>query len=554
MADASYDAVIIGGGHHGLVAACYLQDAGMSTVVLERQHELGGAMCSDENTAPGFLSNQCAHSTRFYIHPAYSDFKLAEKGLDLVFPELSEGMVFDNDKCFVPYHCYPVVDKATGRSQFDAKRLGKTLAQIARFSERDAETTRHITEKWNKEWGAAWIDVCYNPPTPWGEKNAIEQLMDDPSSGIEPIWQFMTIPRLAYDLYESPEMQVDFMRTAQKSCILHMNEVIGIDQLLGVIALGAGITAHSIVIGGTHAITHALQKAFTMMGGKFFVSNEVDRIIIENETAKGVRLLDGTEIEAKKLVVSTADPTQTILRFIGEEHVSHKIAHRARTIDYGVGVLWGFVALHEAPNYKAAAWNPDVLDMPKVLWGPCDPGYLKHKFQAEAYVFGYPRRLCVFSGRDTPWDPIRAPKGKHIIMFEEFSAPASYFSEREWIKIKHEFFDHLIQQWGEYAPNMTWDNVIGINCESSYDTEKRNINMREGDTAVGKSVASQMGRFRPFPEVSRYRIPPIKNLYLTGAGTHYAGGTGRGNSYCCFKVIAGDYGLKKIWEEKGRPY
>lgn len=156
--------------------------------------------------------------------------------------------------------------------------------------------------------------------------------------------------------------------------------------------------------------------------------------------------------------------------------------------------------------------------------------------------------------RATPWDPIRAPKGKHIIMFEEFSAPGSYFSEREWIKIEHEFFDHLIRQWGEYAPNMTWDNVIGISCESSYDTAKRNINMIEGDTVVGKMVASQMGRFRPFPEVSRYRIPPIKNLYLSGAGTHYAGGTGRGNSYSCFKVIAQDYGLKKIWEEKGRAY
>ena len=78
MPDASYDAVVIGGGHHGLILACYLQDAGMSTVVLERQHELGGAMCGDETTLPGFLSNPCAHSTRFYIHPAYNDFNLPE--------------------------------------------------------------------------------------------------------------------------------------------------------------------------------------------------------------------------------------------------------------------------------------------------------------------------------------------------------------------------------------------------------------------------------------------------------------------------------------------
>jgi len=204
VADAGYDAVIIGGGHNALVTACYLALNGLSVAVFERQHELGGGACSDELPLPGFLSNSCAHSTRFYGCPAYADFSLAEKGLDLVFPELSEGMVFDNEKCLVPYHCYPVVDKATGRTEFDPKRLEKTFAQIARFSERDAETTRYLTEMWTKRWGAAWLDMYYNPPTPWGEKNAIEQLMDDPSSGVEPVWQFMTIYRLAYDLYESP--------------------------------------------------------------------------------------------------------------------------------------------------------------------------------------------------------------------------------------------------------------------------------------------------------------------------------------------------------------
>ena len=81
MPDTSYDAVIVGGGQHGLILGCYLQNAGMSTAIFERHHELGGGICGDEIPIPGFLANPCAHWTRFYSHPAYADFNLSEYGL-----------------------------------------------------------------------------------------------------------------------------------------------------------------------------------------------------------------------------------------------------------------------------------------------------------------------------------------------------------------------------------------------------------------------------------------------------------------------------------------
>ena len=79
MADKSYDALVVGGGHHGLIIACYLQKTGMSTAILERQAKLGGAVTSEEGPVSGFLLNECAHFTRFYSHPAYDDFNLREK-------------------------------------------------------------------------------------------------------------------------------------------------------------------------------------------------------------------------------------------------------------------------------------------------------------------------------------------------------------------------------------------------------------------------------------------------------------------------------------------
>jgi len=75
MPDTSYDAIVIGGGHHGTIIACYLQHAGLKTLVCERQHELGGGACGEELPLPGFIQNTCAHFTRVWTHPVYTDFQ-----------------------------------------------------------------------------------------------------------------------------------------------------------------------------------------------------------------------------------------------------------------------------------------------------------------------------------------------------------------------------------------------------------------------------------------------------------------------------------------------
>jgi len=87
MGDASYDAIVVGGGHHGLIIACYLQRAGMKTAIFELQPILGGSVTSAEGPMPGFTFNPSANWTRFYGHPAYKDFNLREKGLEYIFPD-----------------------------------------------------------------------------------------------------------------------------------------------------------------------------------------------------------------------------------------------------------------------------------------------------------------------------------------------------------------------------------------------------------------------------------------------------------------------------------
>ena len=554
MADRTYDAIVVGGGHQGTIIACYLQNAGLQTVVYERQHELGGGACGEALPLPGFLQNPCAHWTRFYGHPAYSDFKLRERGLTYVYPEHSEGMIYDDGTSFMGLTAWRVTDKDTGKAEFDEKNAQFTIDQIARFSKRDSEVAYDLLEKYRTKWRSAFHEWRYNPPTPWEVPDAFERLMDDPDAPIPREYQFYTSQQVAYDLFESDYLRTLFMRSCMTSSGVFPNDGIGVYKILHTLGLILSWEPASIAIGGTHAITHALQRAFSSMGGEFVVETPVKKAIIENGKAVGVELFDGRQIAARKVVVSDLNTTQTVHSLIGAEHVPEKIAHRAKNVlKDRAQLFWGNFALHELPQYTAAKDFPEIGMCPRLNWGPKDADYFATRHQAELFVKGIPDKLVAIVAPDSIWDRTRAPEGKHTILIEQFTAPYRFFSDSEWLRMKKDIVKVMLEQWSWYAPNMTEDNVIGTFITTPMDTKMRNLNMPQGGWTAEDMIASQMGRMRPFPELAHYRLP-VENLYLASAAAHSGPGIGRGSGYNCFKVIAEDYGLPKIWEEKGRSY
>jgi len=186
---------------------------------------------------------------------------------------------------------------------------------------------------------------------------------------------------------------------------------------------------------------------------------------------------------------------------------------------------------------------------PRLYIGPRNADYIATRYCAEILVNGMASRLFLFTGADSVWDKSRAPEGKHIIGVEEFSAPARFFSPTEWEHIRNEFAFEIVEQWGEYAPNMTHDNVIASRVVTPYDIQSRHINMPGGSIACGDMLLSQQDRFRPTPELSNYRTP-VKNFYLCSSAAHSGVGTGRGSSYCCYQTIAEDFNLKMVGEKK----
>jgi phytoene dehydrogenase-like protein len=215
--------------------------------------------------------------------------------------------------------------------------------------------------------------------------------------------------------------------------------------------------------------------------------------------------------------------------------------------------FWGTFALHEQPKYKAAAFNPDCDSMPRTLVGPKDPFYLAEMQRLECSMYGIPNKLCWFAGPDSIWDKTRAPLGKHLLQIEQYTGDMRYFSKDKWAEMRRKFPKKLTKQYQIYATNMTEDNIIDTYFDTCIETSSRNINFRNSCVSVGAMIPSQMGRFRPIPELAQYKTP-VDNLFLCSATTHVGGGIRGSCGYNCYKVIADEFGLKKHWEEKGRSY
>ncbi len=554
MADATYDVVIIGAGHNGLTAACYLADEGLDVAVFERRHEVGGGASTEEMAAPGFLCNNHAHWMIFWLSPPYRDFKLWEKGLHFIVTDPSGTFIFDDGTAAVSY-AWHETDPKTGVTTFNQKNAERTMREFSRFSKRDGEIGWEYYEKYSKYWRDAWLKHCFNPPTPPNVKDPLEELCDNPDeTWFDPWYQFATVHQVVDDLFDSVELRIWGMRAGMAGRGIYPEDCGGLSIIPHVIGNVYSWSPPLLPLGATHSVAHALQKTLSEKGGKYFVLSECDQILLEGGRAAGIRLLDGTEIRARKAVISNVDHQQTLFRFIGEDKFSDRVRRRAKHMRYDRGqIFWSHFAIHELPNWKALDFNPDIPAL-RNFWGPKDEDYMGTKHKAEIYANGLPSKLIIHDAYDSRWSPSHAPKGKHIVLSEQYAAPGHYYTEREWLRMKKEILDLTIKQWQWYAPNMTWDNIIGVYANSPWDSYLRNINMLDGCMVCLSEISSQIGRYRPTPELSGYKVPGVESLYLCSSANHVMGAVFSASGYNCYKVIAQDLGLPKPEDKYGRDY
>jgi phytoene dehydrogenase-like protein len=148
MADATYDAVIIGAGHNGLALGTYLAKSGWDVAIFEKRAEEGGGLCTEELTRPGFLHNvHCNYHTLVGVSPVYADLELEKHGLRYELPPVQMGSVFDDGTALTIH-----------------TDLDKTCASIARFSQKDADTFRRLIEETKGYLDLILVTLMYSPP------------------------------------------------------------------------------------------------------------------------------------------------------------------------------------------------------------------------------------------------------------------------------------------------------------------------------------------------------------------------------------------------------
>jgi phytoene dehydrogenase-like protein len=544
MADKSFDAIIIGGGNKGLVLAMYLAKyGGMDVAILESRHELGGGWSSEESAAPGFMTD--THATtiaKFYHEPIMTwDFpEFEEKGAKWSSYDVSHGSIFKEDNSSIAFY-----------SEESDPDQTKSAAQIARYSQKDADTWIAWWKKFQEKIKPAFYKTLFNPPPPDGVLDPIEKAYGDPSLGIEPIWYVKSPIELLRDLFESEEIHAHLLRIvyAWSGNQPIDNNAAGMSQFLGNFLF----SQYGQVEACTHNWAHVCHKIFLENGGSSFTKHEVEKVLIENGKAKGVRLTDGTEIEARKLVVSTLDPAALCFKLIGAEYFEDRTVRRVKHLaNRGITITWYHWATHELPKYTAAEMNPVIEKTAAVNLISKDPEALIRE-SAWRKLGKVPPDLSLMTWAHSKTDKKRAPEGKHICGSEQFVVPADVLSEKEWRTFKKQHAEDVIAHWGKFAPNMNWDNVIDYDPLTPFDCLRLNNMGPTGNWAIVDNIPSQMGRFRPVPELARHRTP-VKNLYATGSAWPFTGAALMSQGYNCYKVIAEDFDVSKPWDEDGRPF
>jgi beta-carotene ketolase (CrtO type) len=550
MADATFDAVIVGGGNKGLLLAMYLMKyGGMSVGIFERRHEIGGCLATEETSAPGFRGNTHANIILpMYYLPVWRDFpEFWEYGGRWDQHLCSDGFVFkNNDTCLSIYS-----------TKHDPNQE-RTAEQIARFSKKDAEKWLSLAAlERSKEYWRVQADLIFNPAefrvAPEILNRQIEVFPKLVEAGFTPDGVVLTASskRMIEEWFESPELQSCILRFAVSS-VNDINEP-------GWGATAMGFASYLPLIGfapgGTHQIAHAAHQILVQMGCSFFTHAEVDKVIIENGAATGIQLMNGSQVKANKIVVSAGmSPHQLCFDLIGRENIDPMLAKRVELIEKTFGCLmWYTFAVHEAPKYKAEAFNPDIHECEWLGMQPdSSPDHIARECMYMKMGQWPPfEDYAPTVGCHSLADPSYAPPGKHVVQNEQLAPPAAKHTEKEWLEIKKRYADELIQIWKDYAPNMTWDNVIGVDTNSPYD------NLRMKNLAPNGTMAGidrnywQVEGNRPTPELANHRTA-IKNLYATGGCWHLGSNAGSSESYNCYKIIATDLGLGKPWEESDK--
>ncbi|MGC1766534.1 MAG: FAD-dependent oxidoreductase, partial [Pseudolabrys sp.] len=298
----TYDGIIIGAGHHGLILGSYLARAGLDILLVDRRLTYGGGLCTREVTLPGFYHN--LHSiNHFHISetPWFKDLNLDER-VTYITPRYEFGQAHHDGSALV-----------LGRD------LEESVANIARFSKKDAATFREWNRKAEKITAQIFLPERYSDPL---SKTEREALLSHTALGRE----FLEVSNrqpldVVRELFENEHVQLLFLFKVSLFGTWLVDTLSKTSPMGSVIRAFDLESGYQLCQGGSFNLARGLMESFIAAGGSFQPQINVSRIVIENGRATGIELIDGRTVLAKQFVASTLDVHQTFENLIGREQL-----------------------------------------------------------------------------------------------------------------------------------------------------------------------------------------------------------------------------------------
>jgi len=496
----NYDAIIIGAGHNGLVAANYLAKAGKKVLVLERCEIAGGQLVT-ESFGDGFMADSLHASAQ--LRPDI----VRDLGLRLQAPSAR------------PPYVALLGDGKRLTIDADPERARESIRE---FSSRDAERWPEFVAFMNR--AAAFFDAAYRTPMP--RLPHFAPLREGlPLAGL--LWKlrrlggrdmFRIVRAMSMSAEEFTDQwfESEALRAAVAALAIH-------GSALGPMSAGTGFTlmhnwlnrgglAHQPSADGVGQITDALVAALKSRGGEVRVSADVQQIIVDRERASGVRLGSGEEITAA-LILSAADPRHTFLKLVGAPELPPEFVWEAQSIK-----LRGCVAkVHVETNGQHGLPEGTLAVAPSIK-------YLERAYDAAKYG----------EISQQPYLEVTT-RGNVVSMHFQFAPYALRHSD--WGAARAQVEQRAIDTLDTYCQGFK-ASVKRTHSITPHDLESR-YGLSEGDLNHGQLILDQIFFMRPLPGWSNHATP-IDGLYLCGAGVHGGGGisgaSGRNAAKMALKV------------------
>jgi phytoene dehydrogenase-like protein len=509
------DAVIIGGGHNGLVCAAYLAAAGLKVTVLERRRVVGGAAVTEE-FHPGFRNSVAAYTVSLLNPKVIRDLDLPRHGLRVVERKIANFLPLD-ERSYL---------KVGG---------GKTREEVAKFSVRDAERLDAYAERLEAIADVLRDLVLETPPnvSAAGWLDALPDLLRGARLGKRMSRLSMPLRRelLALFVKSAGDYLQGWFESAPIKAAYGFDGIVGnyaspftpgsayvlLHHVFGEVNGKKGAWGHAI--GGMGAISQAMGKAAAERGVEIRLSTPVREVLVEGGRAVGVVTERGEALRAR-CVISNLNPRLLYGSLIDPAQLPEDFRERIAQYRCGSGTFRMNVALSELPDFTALPGRSvaehhtaGIIMAPSLEY--MDQAYL------DAKAGGWSRRPIVEVLIPSTLDDSLAPPGQHVAsLFCQHVAPVLP-DNASWDTYREQVADVMINLVNSHAPNFK-AAVLGRQIMSPLDLE-RTFGLIGGDIMHGALSLDQLFSARPLLGHGDYR-GPLKGLYMCGAGTHPGGG------------------------------